>query len=78
MCPPGTQDGVIMRLTVSETAPGTFRVTSLDPLPTWVDRTTYEIVPLDGSAQAGRDPAVLATARDRTMAVLAQLGVPLG
>jgi len=78
MCPPGTQDGVIMRLTVTETAPGTFRVTSLDPLPTWVDRTTYEIVPLDGSAETGRDPAVLATARDRTMAVLGQFGVPVG
>jgi poly-gamma-glutamate synthesis protein (capsule biosynthesis protein) len=78
VCPPGTQDGVVLQLTVTETAPRTFAVTSIDPLPTWVDRTTYEIVPLDGTAEAGRDPEVLRTSRDRTLALLAQLGVPVG
>jgi poly-gamma-glutamate capsule biosynthesis protein CapA/YwtB (metallophosphatase superfamily) len=77
VCPPGTQDGVVLQLTVTETAPGTFAVTSIDPLPTWVDRTTYEIVPLDGTAEDGRDPEVLRTSRDRTLALLAQLGVPV-
>ena len=77
VCPPGTQDGVIVQLEVTETAPGAFAVTGIDALPTWVDRTTYEIVPLDGSAEAGRDPEVLRTSRDRTLALLAQMGVPV-
>jgi poly-gamma-glutamate capsule biosynthesis protein CapA/YwtB (metallophosphatase superfamily) len=74
VCPPGTQDGVVLRMTVEETTPGSFRVTTVDPLPTWVDRSTYEIVPLDGSGDEGRDPQVLATSSARTLATLRQLG----
>ena len=72
-CPAGTQDGVILRLTVTEQAPGRFAVTAASHTPTWVDRTTYEIVPvLD--APGGRDPATMAASAARTAEALRSLG----
>lgn len=72
-CPAGTQDGVILRLVVTEQGPGRFAVTAASHTPTWVDRTSYEIVPvLD--APGGRDPAVMAASAARTAEALRSLG----
>jgi len=73
-CPPGTQDGVIIQLTVTETDPGVFAVTDLAETSTWVDRTTYEVVPVlhdDGQ----RDQSLLSASADRTAAALGAMGL---
>ena len=73
-CPPGTQDGVILELTVTEESAGDFLVTDIAHTPTWVDRTTYEVVPvlLDSGE---RDASLLAASADRTAVALSALGV---
>lgn len=72
-CPAGTQDGVILQLTVTEQGPGSFAVTAASHTPTWVDRTNYEIVPvLDDPG--GRDPAVMEASAARTAEALQSLG----
>ena len=73
-CPPGTQDGVILEFEVTEGPAGVFTVTSISHTPTWVDRTTYEVVPV--LADTGtRDPTVLAASADRTSVALSGLGL---
>ena len=72
-CPVATQDGVIVHLTVTEdTAGGQWRVSDISHTPTWVDRSTYEIV--DVLRGSGRDPAVLAESAQRTASALEALG----
>ena len=76
-CPPGTQDGVIVHLTVTEdTTTGQWSVTDISHTPTWVDRSTYEIV--DVLRDQGRDPALLAESAQRTAAALGALGTAVG
>lgn len=75
-CPAGTQDGVILELTVTEDGAGDFSVTDIAHTPTWVDRTTYEVVPvMFDSGQ--RDPSLLAASADRTSSALSSLGVSI-
>ena len=72
-CPVATQDGVIVHLTVTEdTASGQWLVSDISHTPTWVDRSTYEIV--DVLRGSGRDPAVLAESAQRTASALEALG----
>ena len=72
-CPVATQDGVIVHLTVTEdTTSGQWRVSDISHTPTWVDRSTYEIV--DVLRGSGRDPAVLAESAQRTASALEGLG----
>ena len=72
-CPVATQDGVIVHLTVTEdTASGQWRVSEISHTPTWVDRSTYEIV--DVLRGSGRDPAVLADSAQRTASALEAFG----
>jgi poly-gamma-glutamate synthesis protein (capsule biosynthesis protein) len=73
-CPPGTQDGVIIQLNVTETDTGGFTVTALAQTPTWVDRTTYEVVPVLHDADQ-RDQTVLSASADRTAAALGAMGL---
>ena len=69
MCPVSTTDGVIVHLTVTEhPADGRWTVTEVSHTPTWVDRTSYEIV--DVLRDTARDPALLAESADRTAAAL--------
>jgi poly-gamma-glutamate capsule biosynthesis protein CapA/YwtB (metallophosphatase superfamily) len=73
-CPPGTQDGLIVEMTVTEAPDGGFTVSEISHVPTWVDRTTYEVVPvLEDAGQ--RDPTLMAASADRTASALAALGV---
>ena len=74
VCPVSTTDGVIVHLTVTEDqASGRWRVTDISHTPTWVDRTTYEIV--DVLRGSGRDPALLAESAQRTASALEALGI---
>lgn len=74
VCPVSTQDGVIVHLTVTEDeASGQWRVTDIAHTPTWVDRTTYEIV--DVLRGSGRDPALMAESAQRTASALEALGI---
>ena len=75
-CPRATQDGVIMRLTVTEDATtGRWSVSDISHTPTWVDRSTYEIV--DVLRGGGLDAAVLAESAQRTATALGALGTPV-
>ena len=73
-CPVATQDGVIVHIAVTEdTAGGRWLVSDISHTPTWVDRSTYEIV--DVLRDSGRDPAVLAASAQRTASALEALGI---
>ncbi len=78
-CPPATQDGVVVRLRVSERPGGGFAVTGLDHVPTWVDRTDHRIE-LVRSPDRPLDPTVLDASAARTAAALSAAGVevPVG
>ena len=71
---PGTQDGVILRLTVTEdTVTGRWSATSISHTPTMVDLYTLEIVnTLDPAGR--RNPAELAASAADTAGALAALG----
>lgn len=74
VCPDSTTDGVIMHLTVTEdAASGQWRVSDISHTPTWVDRSTHEIV--DVLRGSGRDPALMAESAQRTASALEALGV---
>ena len=72
-CPLGTEDGVIVHLTVTEDeAAGRWSVTEVAHTPTWVDRSNFEIV--DVLRDASRDPGLLQDSARRTAAALGFLG----
>ena len=74
VCPVSTTDGVIVHLTVTEDqASGRWGVSDISHTPTWVDRTTYEIV--DVLRGSGREPALLAESAQRTASALEALGI---
>ena len=76
-CPAATQDGVIVHLTVTENeSTGQWSVTDVSHTPTWVDRSTYEIV--DVRSDDRRDPGLLRDSAQRTAAALGALGTPVG
>jgi len=45
-CPPSTQDGMIAWFSVSDLADGNIGVVDAGYVPTWVDRSTYKIIPI--------------------------------
>lgn len=74
-CPPSTQDGVIVRLTVRERrARGSFRVAEMHYIPTFVDRPGYRVLAVRRVLRdPNTDPALLSTLRssfDRTTAAI--------
>ena len=74
VCPVSTTDGVIVQLTVTEDqASGQWRVSDIAHTPTWVDRSTFEII--DVLRGSGRDPALMAESAQRTASALEALGV---
>ena len=75
-CPLPTEDGVIVHLTVTEDADtGRWAVTEVAHTPTWVDRSTFEIV--DVLRDDGRDPGLLQDSAQRTATALRLLGTPV-
>ena len=76
-CPAATQDGVIVHLTVTQNeSTGQWSVTDVSHTPTWVDRSTYEIV--DVRSDDRRDPGLLRDSAQRTAAALGALGTQVG
>jgi poly-gamma-glutamate synthesis protein (capsule biosynthesis protein) len=69
-CPDSTQDGVVAWFAVADRPDGSVAVVDAGYVPTWVDRATYEIVPLGIDNPPGADPAVLAESEGRTASVL--------
>lgn len=45
-CPPETQDGMIAWFSISDFPDGSIRVVDAGYVPTWVDRSNYEIIPI--------------------------------
>lgn len=72
-CPAATQDGVIMLVTLTE-GERRFR-SAVRYVPTYVDRSTFTVLPVHrGSSAGGVDPAVLDASRARTEAAVTALG----
>jgi len=45
-CPPSTQDGMIAWFSISDLSDGNIGVVDAGYVPTWVDRSTYKIIPI--------------------------------
>ena len=69
-CPPSTQDGIMVWFEVAERPDGSFTVIDSGYVPTWVDRNTYEIIPLGINEPESVDPLVLLKSADRTKTVV--------
>lgn len=80
-CPAESQDGVIVRFNVGETAGGGFAVESVDFVPTYVDRSTYRILAAaDSISDPALDPSTrsaLARSLERTVEVVNRGGADL-
>jgi len=78
-CTAATQDGVIAVVTLTERDDGGFR-TRLRYVPTWVDRSTFTIVPTAPpyrGAEAAVDESTLDASLQRTVDALSALGAPV-
>jgi poly-gamma-glutamate synthesis protein (capsule biosynthesis protein) len=72
----GAEDGVVVHLEVTEQADGTFDVTEVTYTPTWVDPSTFEILPVAHALATGRGPAdTLQRSYQRTVDRITMLGV---
>ncbi len=69
-CPPATQDGMIVWLEIEENENGRFFVVEASYYPTWVDRSTYEIILLGLSDTSELDSETLSTSANRTAEVV--------
>ena len=69
-CPADTQDGLVAWFAVAERPNGSITVVDAGYVPTWVDRRTFEIIPLGVDEPESIDPAVLAESANRTAAVV--------
>jgi poly-gamma-glutamate synthesis protein (capsule biosynthesis protein) len=70
-----TEDGLMVQVTVTEQADGTFTATRVEYTPTWVEMGTYRVLPIAWAQAAGQgDAALLAASRERTVATVTMLG----
>jgi len=69
-CPDSTQDGMIAWFAVADRPDGSVGVIDAGYVPTWVDRSTYEIVPIGVNDPPTVDASVLAESAARTAAVV--------
>ena len=69
-CPDSTQDGIIAWFAVADRPDGSVGVIDAGYVPTWVDRSTYEIVPIGVNDPPTVDASVLAESAARTAAVV--------
>jgi poly-gamma-glutamate synthesis protein (capsule biosynthesis protein) len=82
-CTTEASDGVVVTVTIGDTAPGgPVGVTDIAFTPTWNERTTFRVLPAEQTLTAGADPALAADLQaslDRTTGhVLARDGAALG
>ena len=71
-CPKSTQDGMITWFNISEFPDGNISVTDAGYVPTWVDRSTYEIVPIGVSEPDNVEPADIRRSENRTSGVIGE------
>ena len=71
-CPESTQDGMITWFNISEFPDGNISVTDAGYVPTWVDRSTYEIVPIGVSEPDNVEPADIRRSENRTSGVIGE------
>ena len=71
-CPESTQDGMITWFNISEFPDGNISVTDAGYVPTWVDRSTYEIVPIGVSEPDSVEPADIRRSENRTSGVIGE------
>ena len=71
-CPESTQDGMITWFNISEFPDGNISVTDAGYVPTWVDRSTYEIVPIGVSEPDNVEPADIRGSENRTSGVIGE------
>ncbi len=71
-CPKSTQDGMITWFNISEFPDGNISVTDAGYVPTWVDRSTYEIVPIGVSEPDNVEPADIRGSENRTSGVIGE------
>ena len=69
-CPPATQDGMIVWLEIEENENERFFVVEASYYPTWVDRSTYEIILLGLSDTSELDSETLSASANRTAEVV--------
>lgn len=77
-CPAATRDGVVLRFSVVEGPQGIFTVQDITFAPTWVEPSTYRVLPAAGRAAPGTPAATrraLARSSARTTRVLISRGV---
>jgi len=73
----GTEDGVVVHLTVTEQPGGRFTTTDVQVTPTWVDLPTYRVLANDHALRTGVEPAWwLQSSRDRTEERIRMLDAP--
>ena len=71
-CPESTQDGMITWFNISEFPDGNISVTDAGYVPTWVDRSTYEIVPIGVSEPDNVESADIRRSENRTSGVIGE------
>ena len=71
-CPESTQDGMITWFNISEFPDGNISVTDAGYVPTWVDRSTYEIVPIGVSEPDNVELADIRRSENRTSGVIGE------
>jgi poly-gamma-glutamate capsule biosynthesis protein CapA/YwtB (metallophosphatase superfamily) len=70
-----TEDGVIVQVTVAEQPDGRFAVTTVEYTPTWVEMTSYRVLPVAWAEAAGEgDAGLLAASAERTAGYVTMLG----
>lgn len=78
-CPARSQDGVMIEVTLREADNDVWSLDDLVAVPTWVDRSTYTIIPLADALEDVSLPAATretySTSYDRTMATLTSLNI---
>ncbi|WP_419917607.1 CapA family protein [Candidatus Poriferisocius sp.] len=77
-CPPGSTDGVIVVVELSESESGRIQVEAIEAVPTWVDRRTFTIIDVVGALANDTHPDLtpqLEQSRDRTTTTLRSHGI---
>ena len=71
-CPPSTQDGMIAWFNISELLDGSVAVTDAGYVPTWVDRSSYEIIPIGVNEPDTIEQATIKESEKRTSRVIGE------
>ena len=71
-CPKSTQDGMIAWFNISDLPDGSISVIDAGYVPTWVDRSSYEIIPIGVDEPDTVAPATIKESENRTSGVIGE------